>query len=130
MKLKTAKALYEALDIVYIATLFVLDHYLPDAFHWMYWVAGLFFTLYVEAFLYLLNRYPKMSGQKMVLWSMVMRGVKFLGTVVLMLIFVWAFELPEEPFLMYVLGCYLLSSLLESICAKAYSKEYPTQPEQ
>lgn len=129
MKLKTAKALYEALDIVYIAALFVIERLMPDAFHWMYWVAGLFFALYVEAFLYLLRRYPTMSGQKMMVWSMAMRGVKFLGTMALMLVFVWAIEMPKEPFLIYVLGCYLLSSLMESLCAKAYSREYPTQPE-
>ena len=61
----------------------------------------------------LVGRYERMTPQRMLLWSMVMRGVKFLGVAVLLLVWVSA-ELPEKNVaLLYTLGFYLLTSLLE-----------------
>lgn len=86
------------------------------------WIAPAFFYLYEAVFVLLMGRYEKMKPQSIVVSSMIMRGVKFLGVAVMM--FVWvACALPaKNPFLLYVLGYYLLTSLLEGWVVSTYNK--------
>jgi hypothetical protein len=64
-----------------------------------------------------------MKPEKIMLVSMAMRGVKFLAVAVMM--FVWTvLDLPQRaPFLIYLLGFYVLSSLLEGWSTSAYNRE-------
>ena len=87
------------------------------------WIVPAFFYLYEGAFVWLFGRYEKMQPQKVLIVSMAMRGVKFLAVAAMML--VWeAAELPAKtPFLLYVLGYYLITSLCEGWSVTAYHKE-------
>lgn len=87
------------------------------------WIAPAFFYLYEAVFVVLMGKYGKMKPQSMVICSMIMRGVKFLSVAAMLLIWV-VLELPaKNTFLLYALGFYLLTSLLESLCVKVYAKE-------
>lgn len=87
------------------------------------WIVPAFFYLYEGAFVWLFGRYEKMQPQKVLVVSMAMRGVKFLAVAAMMLVWVAA-ELPAKtPFLLYVLGFYLITSLCEGWSVTAYHKE-------
>lgn len=87
------------------------------------WIAPAFFVIYESIFAGLFSRYGKMTPQKMMLTSMILRGVKFLGVAIMM--FLWVMlELPDKgAFLMYLLGYYILSSIFESWSVSAYNRE-------
>lgn len=87
------------------------------------WIVPAFFYLYEGTFVWLFGRYEKMQPQKVLVVSMAMRGVKFLAVAAMMLVWVAA-ELPAKtPFLLYVLGFYLITSLCEGWSVTAYHKE-------
>lgn len=91
------------------------------------WITPAFFYLYEVAFVLLMGKYGKMKPQSMVISSMIMRGVKFLSVAAMLLIWV-VLELPaKNTFLLYTLGFYLLTSLMESLCVKVYIKERSNQ---
>ncbi|MBO7198303.1 MAG: hypothetical protein J6V28_05875 [Tidjanibacter sp.] len=113
MKHKTTITLLEVVTLIAgVAIVGVRDLWAPQLLP-VGWIIPAFFYLYEIANVLLVGRYERMTPQRMLLWSMVMRGVKFLGVAVLLLVWVSA-ELPEKNVaLLYTLGFYLLTSLLE-----------------
>ncbi|MBO7300091.1 MAG: hypothetical protein J6U53_01625 [Tidjanibacter sp.] len=127
MTLKQTKLLLEATTLLYgVALLFVAKQWAPEILPWG-WIAPAFFYLYELAYLFALGKFEKMQPQKMVFVSLALRGVKFLSVAAMLLIWV-VLELPEKSaFLLYTLGFYLLSSLVESLCVKIYAKDKAKQ---
>lgn len=123
MKTGVLRHLLEGATLLYgVAVLAVARLWAPELLP-LGWIAPAFFYLYEAVFVWLLGRYEKMSPQKIVVTSMIMRGVKFLGVAVMMLVWV-ACALPEKnAFLLYTLGFYLLTSLFEGWVAAAYNKQ-------
>ena len=113
MKHKTTITLLEVVTlIVGVAIVGVRNLWAPELLP-VGWIIPAFFYIYEIANVLLIGRYGGMTPQRVLLWSMVMRGVKFLGVAVLLLVWVSA-ELPEKNVaLLYTLGFYLVTSLLE-----------------
>ena len=127
MKYKTLKALLEGATLLYGVAILVVAHLWAPEVLPLGWIAPAFFYLYEAVFVWLMGRYDKMAPQKIVTTSMIIRGVKFLGVAVMMLVWV-ACELPaKNAFLLYVLGFYLLTSLFEGWAVTAYYKERDKQ---
>lgn len=122
MKHKTTITLLEVVTlIVGVAIVGVRNLWAPELLP-VGWVIPAFFYIYEIANVLLIGRYGGMTPQRVLLWSMVMRGVKFLGVAVLLLVWVSA-ELPEKNVaLLYTLGFYLVTSLLEGWEATARVK--------
>lgn len=122
MKHKTTITLLEVVTlIVGVAIVGVRNLWAPELLP-VGWIIPAFFYIYEIANVLLIGRYGGMTPQRVLLWSMVMRGVKFLGVAVLLLVWVSA-ELPEKNVaLLYTLGFYLLTSLLEGWEATARVK--------
>lgn len=123
MKLRNIQLITELATILYgVALLVVARTWAPEILP-LGWIAPAFFYIYESVFVWLVGRYDRMKPQKVLVVSMIMRGVKFLGVAVLM--FVWvALGLPAKTeFLLYTLGYYLLTSLFEGWAAKVYAKE-------
>ena len=123
MKHKSTKVILEAATLLYgVGLLAVARLWAPEVMPWG-WVAPAFFYIYETVFVWLFSRYGKMKPQSVLLTSMVMRGVKFLGVAAMMLVWV-VVELPaKSEFLLYTLGFYLLTSLLEGWSVTTYNKE-------
>lgn len=122
MTFKTTKALLEVVTLIYGAALWALDCWVSPGVLPLGWIAPAFFCVYEGVFVWLFDRYEKMKPQSVVYTSMIMRGVKFLGVAVMMLVWVWL-EMPlRSTFLLYTLGFYLLTSLFEGWSVKAYYK--------
>lgn len=122
MKHKTTITLLEVVTlIVGVAIVGVRNLWAPELLP-VGWIIPAFFYIYEIANVLLIGRYGGMTPQRVLLWSMVMRGVKFLGVAVLLLVWVSA-ELPEKNVaLLYTLGFYLVTSLLEGWEATARVK--------
>ncbi len=122
MKHKTTITLLEVVTLVVgVAIVGVRNLWAPELLP-VGWIIPAFFYLYEIANVLLIGRYGGMTPQRVLLWSMVMRGVKFLGVAVLLLVWVSA-ELPEKNVaLLYTLGFYLVTSLLEGWEATARVK--------
>ena len=122
MKHKTTITLLEVVTLVVgVAIVGVQNLWAPELLP-VGWIIPAFFYLYEIANVLLIGRYGGMTPQRVLLWSMVMRGVKFLGVAVLLLVWVSA-ELPEKNVaLLYTLGFYLVTSLLEGWEATARVK--------
>lgn len=122
MKHKTTITLLEVVTlIVGVAVVGVRNLWAPELLP-VGWIIPAFFYIYEIANVLLIGRYGGMTPQRVLLWSMVMRGVKFLGVAVLLLVWVSA-ELPEKNVaLLYTLGFYLVTSLLEGWEATARVK--------
>ena len=127
MTLKQTKLILEIATILYgMATLLVAKLWGPELLP-LGWVAPAFFYLYELAYAFLVGRFEKMNPQKVVFVSLAMRGVKFLSVAAMLLLWV-VLELPaKSTFLLYALGFYLLTSLLESLCMKVYAKNLTKQ---
>lgn len=127
MTLKQTKLILEVATILYgMAILLVAKLWGPELLP-LGWVAPAFFYIYELAYAFLLGRFEKMNPQKVVFVSLAMRGVKFLSVAAMLLLWV-VLELPaKSTFLLYALGFYLLTSLLESLCMKAYAKNLTKQ---
>lgn len=122
MTFKTTKALLEVVTLIYGASLWALDCWVSPGVLPLGWIAPAFFCVYEGVFVWLFDRYEKMKAQSVVYTSMAMRGVKFLGVAVMMLVWVWL-EMPlRSTFLLYTLGFYLVTSLFEGWSVKAYYK--------
>lgn len=125
MKYNSLKTLTETATLLYAVAILLVDHLWAPALLPLGWIAPAFFVIYEWVFLWLMGRYSKMKPQSVVLASMIIRGVKFLGVAVLMLCWVWL-ALPEKnALLLYTLGFYLLSSLFEGWLVTAYHKQHP-----
>ncbi len=123
MTFKTAKALLEVATLIYGAAIWALDCWVSPGVLPLGWIAPAFFCVYEGVFVWLFDRYERMKPQSVVYTSMIMRGVKFLGVAVMMLVWVWL-EIPERSsFLLYTLGFYLLTSLFEGWSVKEYYKD-------
>lgn len=123
MKFGLSKIVLELVTLLYgVAILFAARLWGAEMLP-LGWIAPAFFYIYEGVFVWLFGRYEKMKPQKVLVVSMAMRGVKFLAVAAMM--FVWvAAKLPAKtPFLLYVLGFYLLTSLCEGWCVTAYNKE-------
>lgn len=122
MKHKTTITLLEVVTLVVgVAIVGARNLWAPELLP-VGWIIPAFFYLYEIANVLLIGRYGCMTPQRVLLWSMVMRGVKFLGVAVLLLVWVSA-ELPEKNVaLLYTLGFYLVTSLLEGWEATARVK--------
>lgn len=127
MTLKQTKLILEIATILYgMAILLVAKLWGPELLP-LGWVAPAFFYLYELAYAFLVGRFEKMNPQKVVFVSLAMRGVKFLSVAAMLLLWV-VLELPaKSTFLLYALGFYLLTSLLESLCMKVYAKNLTKQ---
>lgn len=123
MKCKRAVNVLVSATALYGIALPLMKALGADSYTPLMWIAPAFFYLYECVFAWLVGRYDRMKPQKVLIVSMAMRGVKFLGVAVMM--FVWvALRLPAKTeFLLYTLGYYLLTSLFEGWVAKAYAKE-------
>lgn len=123
MSYKSIKVVFEAVVLLYGVAIVAVDRlWAPDLLP-LGWIAPAFFVLYDSLFVGLMGRYERMKPERVVLVSMVMRGVKFLAVAAMM--FVWVLlALPaKSAFLIYLLGYYLLSSLFEGWSVSAYNKE-------
>ena len=105
-----------------VALMAVARMWAPDILPWG-WVAPAFFYIYETVFVWLFGRYGTMKPQRVLLISLVMRGAKFLGVAAMMLVWVVAALPAKSEFLLYTLGFYLLTSLLEGWCVTTYNKE-------
>lgn len=123
MRFGLSKIVLEVATLLYgVAIVLVARLWGAELLPWG-WIAPAFFYLYEGAFVWLFGRYEKMQPQKVLIVSMAMRGVKFLAVAAMMLVWVAA-ELPAKtPFLLYVLGFYLITSLCEGWSVTAYHKE-------
>lgn len=125
MKLKfgIVKTLLEVATLLYGAAILLVGRLWAPEILPLGWVAPAFFVIYEGVFVWLFDRYGKMESQKVLLTSMILRGVKFLGVAAMM--FLWVMlALPEKgAFLIYLLGFYLISSIFEGWSAAAYNKE-------
>lgn len=124
MTFKTTKALLEVVTLIYGAAIWALERWVSPGVLPLGWIAPAFFCVYEGVFVWLFDRYDKMTKPQSVVYaSMIMRGVKFLGVAVMMLVWVWL-EMPaKNAFLLYTLGFYLLTSLLEGWSVTTYNKE-------
>ncbi|MBP3441117.1 MAG: hypothetical protein J6K24_07730 [Tidjanibacter sp.] len=123
MSYKSIKVVFEAVVLLYGAAIVAVDRLWASDLLPLGWIAPAFFVLYDSLFVGLMGRYERMKPERVVLVSMVMRGVKFLAVAAMM--FVWVLlALPaKSAFLIYLLGYYLLSSLFEGWSVSAYNKE-------
>ncbi|MBO5693576.1 MAG: hypothetical protein J6R74_06525 [Tidjanibacter sp.] len=123
MSFRVIKGLFEAALLLYGAAIVAVERLWAPGLLPLGWIAPAFFVLYDGAFIWLFGRYERMKPEKIMLVSMAMRGVKFLAVAVMM--FVWTvLDLPQRaPFLLYLLGFYVLSSLLEGWSTSAYNRE-------
>lgn len=123
MSFRVIKGVFEAALLLYGAAIVAVERLWAPGLLPLGWIAPAFFVLYDGAFIWLFGRYEKMKPEKIMLVSMAMRGVKFLAVAVMM--FVWTvLDLPQRaPFLIYLLGFYVLSSLLEGWSTSAYNRE-------
>ena len=123
MSFRVIKGLFEAALLLYGAAIVAVERLWAPGLLPLGWIATAFFVLYDGAFIWLFGRYERMKPEKIMLVSMAMRGVKFLAVAVMM--FVWTvLDLPQRaPFLLYLLGFYVLSSLLEGWSTSAYNRE-------
>ncbi len=123
MSFRVIKGLFEAALLLFGAAIVAVDRLWAPGLLPLGWIAPAFFVLYDGAFIWLFGRYERMKPEKIMLVSMAMRGVKFLAVAVMM--FVWTvLDLPQRaPFLIYLLGFYVLSSLLEGWSTSAYNRE-------
>lgn len=123
MSFRVIKGLFEAALLLYGAAIVAVERLWAPGLLPLGWIAPAFFVLYDGAFIWLFGRYERMKPEKIMLVSMAMRGVKFLAVAVMM--FVWTvLDLPQRaPFLIYLLGFYVLSSLLEGWSTSAYNRE-------
>lgn len=123
MSFRVIKGLFEAALLLYGAAIVAVERLWAPGLLPLGWIAPAFFVLYDGAFIWLFGRYERMKPEKIMLVSMAMRGVKFLAVAVMM--FVWTvLALPQRaPFLIYLLGFYVLSSLLEGWSTSAYNRE-------
>ena len=125
MKLKfgIVKTLLEVATLLYGAAILLVGRLWAPEILPLGWVVPAFFVIYEGVFVWLFDRYGKMEPQKVLLTSMILRGVKFLGVAAMM--FLWVMlALPEKgAFLIYLLGFYLISSIFEGWSAAAYNKE-------
>ena len=127
MKLKETKLLLEAVTIIYGAAILLVAKLWGPELLPLGWIAPAFFYLYELAYAFLIGKFEKMEPQKVIFVSLAMRGVKFLAVAAMLLVWVMV-ELPaKSTFLLYTLGFYLLTSLLESLCVKVYAKEKSKQ---
>lgn len=123
MSFNRVKIALEGVTLLYgAAILLVAKLWAPEILP-IGWIAPAFFVLYESIFVGLFSRYGKMSGQKVMLTSLIMRGVKFLGVAVMMFLWVMLALPAKSAFLLYLLGFYLLSSLLEGWSVAAYNRE-------
>lgn len=123
MSFRVIKGLFEAALLLFGAAIVAVERLWAPGLLPLGWIAPAFFVLYDGAFIWLFERYERMKPEKIMLVSMAMRGVKFLAVAVMM--FVWTvLDLPQRaPFLIYLLGFYVLSSLLEGWSTSAYNRE-------
>ncbi len=123
MSFRVIKGLFEAALLLFGAAIVAVERLWAPGLLPLGWIAPAFFVLYDGAFIWLFGRYERMKPEKIMLVSMAMRGVKFLAVAVMM--FVWTvLDLPQRaPFLIYLLGFYVLSSLLEGWSTSAYNRE-------
>jgi hypothetical protein len=123
MSFRVIKGVFEAALLLYGAAIVAVERLWAPGLLPLGWIAPAFFVLYDGAFIWLFGRYERMKPEKIMLVSMAMRGVKFLAVAVMM--FVWTvLDLPQRaPFLIYLLGFYVLSSLLEGWSTSAYNRE-------
>lgn len=123
MSFRVIKGIFEAALLLYGAAIVAVERLWAPGLLPLGWIAPAFFVLYDGAFIWLFGRYERMKPEKIMLVSMAMRGVKFLAVAVMM--FVWTvLDLPQRaPFLIYLLGFYVLSSLLEGWSTSAYNRE-------
>jgi hypothetical protein len=123
MSFRVIKGLFEVALLLYGAAIVAVERLWAPGLLPLGWIAPAFFVLYDGAFIWLFGRYERMKPEKIMLVSMAMRGVKFLAVAVMM--FVWTvLDLPQRaPFLIYLLGFYVLSSLLEGWSTSAYNRE-------
>ena len=127
MKLKNIQLITELATILYGVALLVVARLWALEILPLGWIAPAFFYIYETLFVWLFGRYGKMKPQSVLITSMAMRGVKFLGVAVLMLVWVMAKLPAKSEFLLYTLGFYLLTSFFEGWAAKAYAKEMTTK---
>lgn len=123
MSFRVIKGLFETALLLFGAAIVAVERLWAPGLLPLGWIAPAFFVLYDGAFIWLFGRYERMKPEKIMLVSMAMRGVKFLAVAVMM--FVWTvLDLPQRaPFLLYLLGFYVLSSLLEGWSTSAYNRE-------
>ena len=122
VKTNTAVELSIGATILFGLAVLVIKAKWPEVWSPVFWITPAFFYLYEVVFMWLLGRYGSMKPDKVLTTSMIMRGVKFLGVAVLLLVWVSA-ELPEKNVaLLYTLGFYLVTSLLEGWEATARVK--------
>jgi len=95
----------------------------PDSYTPLMWIAPAFFYLYESVYAWLVGRYERMKPQRVLITSLAMRGVKFLGVAIMMFVWVALGLAAKTEFLLYTLGYYLLTSLFEGWVARAYAKE-------
>lgn len=123
MRYKTAINALIGATVLYGLGLPMVKVWWPESFTLLMWISPALFYLYEAVYSIVLSRQERMTPQKAMVCSMILRGVKFLGVAVMMLVWVAA-ELPgKNVFLLYTLGYYLLTSLFEGLAMKAHAKE-------
>jgi hypothetical protein len=123
MRYAVVKKLLEGTTLLYgAAILLVAKLWAPELLP-LGWIAPAFFIIYEGVFVWLMDRYERMTSQSVVLTSMILRGVKFLAVAAMMFVWVMLALPAKSPLLLYLLGFYLLSSLFEGWSVAAYNRE-------
>lgn len=122
MRQNSHKIALEAVTLLYGAAILIVANLWASELLPLGWLAPALFYIYETIYVWMLGRLGGMAPQKGVVATMIYRGVKFLGVAVMMLVWVKA-ALPEKnAFLLYTLGYYLLTSLMESWCMVVANK--------
>ena len=111
-----------AVTVLYGINLPMVKVWWPESFTPLMWIAPAFFYIYEMAFCIVSGRQRKMKPQAVITSSMILRGVKFLGVAVMMLVWVKLGLEGKNVMLLYLLIYYLLTSVGEAVVASAISK--------
>lgn len=123
MSFRIVKIALEAATLLYGAAIVLVEGLWAPELLPLGWIAPAFFVVYEGVFVWLFGRYEKMKPQSVMIASMVMRGVKFLGVAVMMFLWVMLALPAKSAFLIYLLGYYFLSSVFEGWSVSAYNRE-------
>lgn len=111
-----------AVTVLYGINLPMVKVWWPESFTPLMWIAPAFFYIYETVFCIVSGRQRKMKPQAVITSSMILRGVKFLGVAVMMLVWVKLGLEGKNVMLLYLLIYYLLTSVGEAVVASAINK--------
>lgn len=122
MKVGTVKILLLEVALLYGAAIVLAAHLWGPELVRLGWIVPTFFILYESVYALLLGRFGTMEANKVALYSLALRGVKFVGVAVIMLVWVWTDQPCRGLFLIYTLIYYLLTSLFEGWATATLNK--------